>query len=104
MALRPYNPVRISVINPILSNKSIRSCKFPVQNCVLEQNESRKLVMKVKEKLERDHNSLPLGRNGRDDEDMILWFLKDRRFSVEDSVAKLTKAINLEFLNCLKSP
>lgn len=49
--------------------------------------------MKVKEKLERDHNSLPLGRNGRDDEDMILWFLKDRRFSVEDSVAKLTKAI-----------
>lgn len=93
MALRPYNPVRNSVINPILSNKSIRSCKFPVQNCMLEQKESRKLVMKVKEKLERDHNSLPLGRNGRDDEDMILWFLKDRMFSVEDSVAKLTKAI-----------
>lgn len=31
--------------------------------------------------------------NGRDDEDMILWFLKDRKFHVEYAVAKLTKAI-----------
>lgn len=51
------------------------------------------LVMEVKEKLEKDQHSLPVGRNGRDDEDMILWFLKDRKFSVEDAVAKLTKAI-----------
>lgn len=51
------------------------------------------LVMEVKEKLEKDQHSLPVGRNGRDDEDMILWFLKDRKFLVEDAVAKLTKAI-----------
>ena len=51
------------------------------------------LVLEVKEKLEREHSSLPLGRNGRDDEEMILWFLKDRKYSVEDAVAKLTKAI-----------
>lgn len=50
-------------------------------------------VLEVKEKLEREYSSLPLGRNGRDDEEMILWFLKDRKFSVEDAVAKLTKAI-----------
>ena len=60
------------------------------------------LVLEVKEKLEREHSSLPLGRNGRDDEEMILWFLKDRKYSVEDAVAKLTKAIvyswNLTFL------
>lgn len=51
------------------------------------------LVLQVKERLEKDYNSLPVGKNGRDDEDMILWFLKDRKFSVEESLAKLTKAI-----------
>lgn len=51
------------------------------------------LVLQVKERLEKDYNSLPVGKNGRDDEDMILWFLKDRKFSVEESIAKLTKAI-----------
>lgn len=47
----------------------------------------------MKEKLEKEHYSLPVGRNGRDDEDMILWFLKDRKFDVEEAVSKLTKAI-----------
>lgn len=51
------------------------------------------LVLEVKEKLEKDHYSLPVGKYGRDDEDMILWFLKDRKFSVKDTVSKLTKAI-----------
>ncbi|KAG7023118.1 SPAC3H8.02, partial [Cucurbita argyrosperma subsp. argyrosperma] len=68
--------------------------RFAVQNSVSGSDESRKLVLEVKEKLEREHSSLPLGRNGRDDEEMILWFLKDRKYSVEDAVAKLTKAIN----------
>jgi hypothetical protein len=47
----------------------------------------------VKEKLEKEYHSLPVGRNGRDDEDMILWFLKDRKFDVQEAVSKLTKAI-----------
>ena len=49
--------------------------------------------MEVKEKLEKDHYNLPVGRHGRDDEDMILWFLKDRKFDVKESVYKLTRAI-----------
>jgi hypothetical protein len=52
-----------------------------------------KLVSEVKERLEREHPGLPTGRNGRDDDDMILWFLKDRKFSVDEAAAKLTKAI-----------
>ncbi|KAK9076823.1 hypothetical protein SSX86_005157 [Deinandra increscens subsp. villosa] len=69
--------------------------KFSVRNCSSETNtdSSRKLVMKVKEKLEKDYYSLPTGKNGRDDEELILWFLKDRRFSVEETISKLTKAI-----------
>ena len=56
--------------------------------------------MAVKEKLEKEHHSLPVGKNGRDDEDMILWFLKDRKFSVEEAVSKLTKAIvSFPYLN-----
>lgn len=47
----------------------------------------------MKEKLERDYPSLPVGKNGRDDEEMILWFLKDRDFSVDRAVDKLTKTI-----------
>ncbi|XVE57177.1 hypothetical protein DITRI_Ditri04bG0070900 [Diplodiscus trichospermus] len=70
-----------------------RNCKISVQSCIIDPNNSRKLVLEVKEKLVKEHYSLPVGKNGRDDEDMILWFLKDRRFSVEEAVAKLTKAI-----------
>lgn len=50
-------------------------------------------MVEVKEKLATEHPYLPVGRNGRDDEDMILWFLKDRQFSMEDATAKLTRAI-----------
>lgn len=51
------------------------------------------LVLEVKERLAKDCTSLPVGKNGRDDEEMILWFLKDRRFSVDEAIGKLTKAI-----------
>ena len=51
------------------------------------------LVTDVKEKLEKDHHNLPVGKYGRDDEDMILWFLKDRKFSVDDAASKLAKVI-----------
>lgn len=53
----------------------------------------------MKDKLEKEYYSLPVGRNGRDDEDMILWFLKDRKFDVEEAVSKLTKAIVSFFLS-----
>lgn len=52
-----------------------------------------KLVLEVKERLAREHPGLPTGRNGRDDDGMVLWFLKDRKFSVDEAVSKLTKAI-----------
>ncbi|GJM91041.1 hypothetical protein PR202_ga07376 [Eleusine coracana subsp. coracana] len=52
-----------------------------------------KLVSEVKERLEREHPDLPTGRNGRDDEDMILWFLKDRKFSVDETVSNSPKPL-----------
>jgi hypothetical protein len=47
----------------------------------------------VKEKLQREYPNLATGKNGRDDEEMILWFLKDRKYSVEEAVSKLSQAI-----------
>ncbi|CAL5198238.1 unnamed protein product [Lathyrus oleraceus] len=86
----------ITTLPPPASTLSLRT-KFVVRSCNLQlqsqRNDSRKLVLEVKEKLEKEHHSLPVGRNGRDDEDMILRFLKDRKFSVEEAVFKLTKAI-----------
>ncbi|GAU47598.1 hypothetical protein TSUD_186100 [Trifolium subterraneum] len=79
------------------STLSLRKTKFMVKSSNLQlqmqSNDSHKLVLEVKEKLEKEYHSLPFGRNGRDDEDMILWFLKDRKFDVEEAVSKLTKAI-----------
>ncbi|GAV58314.1 CRAL_TRIO domain-containing protein, partial [Cephalotus follicularis] len=94
MALRTFHARMLSFNIPILlTNKPMRNCKFSVKNCMVNRNESRKLVLEVKEKLERDHFSLPVGKNGRDDEGMIFWFLEDRKFSVDDAIAKLIKAI-----------
>lgn len=58
----------------------------------------QQLVLEVKEKLSQ-FDKLPEGKNGRVDEEMILWFLKDRKFSVDDAVSKLTKAIVIISLN-----
>ncbi|XP_024929577.3 phosphatidylinositol transfer protein CSR1 isoform X2 [Ziziphus jujuba] len=93
MAVRLCNPLRLPSLPSISTCKSSRSRVFSVRSCILEYNESRKLVLEVKEKLKKDHHYLPEGKNGRDDEDMILWFLRDRKFSVEDAIAKLIKAI-----------
>ncbi|XP_051133239.1 CRAL-TRIO domain-containing protein C3H8.02 isoform X3 [Andrographis paniculata] len=68
-------------------------CKLSVRGCSLSPEDAHKLVRKVKEKLNKEHHNLPVGKNGRDDEELIFWFLKDRKFSVEDTVFKLTKAI-----------
>ncbi|KAG2675945.1 hypothetical protein I3760_12G028700 [Carya illinoinensis] len=94
MAYRLCQNLRHPLVPPLkFSMKATRTSKLFVQNCMLDPRESRKLVLEVKEKLQKEYHSLPVGKNGRDDEDMILWFLKDRKFSVEDAVAKLTKAI-----------
>ncbi|KAM0944185.1 putative CRAL-TRIO lipid binding domain, CRAL/TRIO domain superfamily [Dioscorea sansibarensis] len=71
-----------------------RTCASSSENKISHSSiDTRKLILEVKGKLEREHSILPIGKNGRDDEDMILWYLKDRKFSVEEAVAKLTKAI-----------
>ncbi|KAJ6294102.1 hypothetical protein OIU76_022225 [Salix suchowensis] len=95
MAIRTCLDLGRPLIVPVSLTKSPpRNCKFSVQSCSLSSNQSHKqLVVEVKEKLGRDYHSLPVGKNGRDDEEMILWFLKDRRFSVEEAVSKLNKAI-----------
>ncbi|KAK6148347.1 hypothetical protein DH2020_019259 [Rehmannia glutinosa] len=67
--------------------------RLRVRSCSAAPENTHRLVAEVKEKLEKEHNSLPVGKYGRDDEEMILWFLKDRKFYVEDAVSKLCKAI-----------
>lgn len=48
------------------------------------------LVVEVRERLEMEHSYLPVGKFGKDDEEMILWFLKEGKFSAEEDVSKLT--------------
>lgn len=90
MALR----LPLSPFSPVHSHcrKLVKSLRCSAENRT-QSHDARKLVLEIKQKLEREHPNLPAGKNGRDDEDMILWFLEDRRFSVEDAVAKLTNAI-----------
>ncbi|KAL9155633.1 hypothetical protein ABFS82_09G017300 [Erythranthe guttata] len=73
--------------------KPTKVFKLGIRSCSVAPRNTHRLVAEVKEKLEKEQNSLPLGKYGRDDDQMILWFLKDRKYSVEDAVSKLTKAI-----------
>ncbi|CAI0547417.1 unnamed protein product [Linum tenue] len=95
MALRAcphgYRQPLISAVD--FTKSPSRSFRFSVRSSMPDSGQSRKLVLEVKEKLAKDHGSLPAGKYGRDDEEMILWFLKDRKFSVDEAVGKLTKAI-----------
>ena len=47
----------------------------------------------VKARLESERADLPVGKNGWDDEDLILWFLRDRKFDVDATVAKFIKTL-----------
>nr|XP_024399664.1 phosphatidylinositol transfer protein CSR1-like isoform X2 [Physcomitrium patens] len=47
----------------------------------------------VKSRLEAERPDLPVGKNGRDDEDLLLWFLRDRKFDVDAAVEKITTAL-----------
>ncbi|KAF0935475.1 hypothetical protein E2562_033617 [Oryza meyeriana var. granulata] len=78
-----------------IARRGMRCCSAapPGAAAAAAYTSSNKLVLEVKERLEREHPGLPTGRNGRDDEEMILWFLKDRKFSIDETVSKLTKAI-----------
>ncbi|XP_057472559.1 uncharacterized protein LOC130761108 [Actinidia eriantha] len=93
MALRLCPPLRHQFLPLPPPLHSTRLRKLGVHSPILEPNHALKLVTDVKEKLEKDHYNLPVGKYGRDDEDMILWFLKDRKFSVEDAASKLAKVI-----------
>ncbi|XP_066377535.1 phosphatidylinositol transfer protein CSR1-like isoform X3 [Miscanthus floridulus] len=72
---------------PLLKSRSAVRC----QSAAPPGASDAKLVLEVKERLARENPGLPTGRNGRDDDDMVLWFLKDRKFSVDEAVSKLTK-------------
>ncbi|KAI0526913.1 hypothetical protein KFK09_002506 [Dendrobium nobile] len=90
-----HRPPLLSFASPNggVRKQTHRQLRCSSVNQTAEPLDARKLVLEVKDKLEKEHSSLPVGKNGRDDEDMILWFLKDRKFVVEDAVTKLTKAI-----------
>ncbi|XP_031499468.1 uncharacterized protein LOC116263819 [Nymphaea colorata] len=70
-------------------------CKSSLRNNLSTSSsvDEQKLILEVKNKLEREYPMLPLGSYGRDDDEMILWFLKDRKFHIEETISKLTKAI-----------
>jgi chlorite dismutase len=53
----------------------------------------RQSVDQVKTRLESERADLPVGKHGRDDKDLILWFLRDRKFDVDATIAKLIKAL-----------
>ncbi|KAJ4961167.1 hypothetical protein NE237_021077 [Protea cynaroides] len=93
MALRLDRSLRHYFLGFVPKTSPIRSSKVSAHNPMWPSVESHKLIMEVKEKLKRDHPSLRVGKNGRDDEEMIFWFLKDRKFSVDDALKKLTIAI-----------
>ncbi|GJP42220.1 hypothetical protein CLOM_g1812 [Closterium sp. NIES-68] len=57
------------------------------------EEEIAAMVEEVMSILARDHPSLPVGEYGRDDDTMLRWFLKDRKYKVEPTVEKLAKAI-----------
>lgn len=60
---------------------------------VVDSTEQIKFVQDVKSRLESMHPDLPVGKNGRDDDDLLLWFLKDRKYNVDAAVGKLVKAL-----------
>ncbi|PWZ07860.1 Motile sperm domain-containing protein 2 [Zea mays] len=88
-----YYLCRSLVRAPPLKSRSAVRCPSAAPPGASGATSTSKLVLEVKERLAREHPSLPTGRNGRDDDDMVLWFLKDRKFSVDEAVSKLTKAI-----------
>ncbi|CAA0826679.1 Sec14p-like phosphatidylinositol transfer family protein [Striga hermonthica] len=93
LRLRPPWAHHFNELSRVQCAKPRKVCRLTVRSCSSAPQNTRKLVAEVKEKLEKEHNNLPIGKYGRDDEEMILWFLKDRRFSVDEAVSKLTKAI-----------
>ncbi|MCO5605939.1 hypothetical protein L7F22_060125 [Adiantum nelumboides] len=72
---------------------SVRAQKIQILDLVVDSEEKLKLVEDVKSKLQSLHPELPVGKNGRDDDDLLLWFLKDRKYDVDAAVGKLIKAL-----------
>eukprot|EP00271_Cylindrocystis_brebissonii_P013523 TRINITY_DN33406_c0_g1_i1.p1 TRINITY_DN33406_c0_g1~~TRINITY_DN33406_c0_g1_i1.p1 ORF type:complete len:308 (+),score=56.06 TRINITY_DN33406_c0_g1_i1:67-990(+) len=56
-------------------------------------DEQWKMVEDMKTQLAQSHSGLPKGKNGSNDSDLLLWFLKDRKFNTEKAVAKVAQAI-----------
>ncbi|KAI5066273.1 hypothetical protein GOP47_0018897 [Adiantum capillus-veneris] len=72
---------------------AVRAQQIQTLELVVDSQEQLKLVQDVKSKLQSLHPELPVGKNGRDDDDLLLWFLKDRKYNVDAAVGKLVKAL-----------
>ncbi|KAF7103827.1 hypothetical protein CFC21_104768 [Triticum aestivum] len=83
----------ISSIDPFAADLLYTGNSLEANPLVVDLALAVQLVLEVKERLQREHPGLPTGRSGRDDDEMILWFLKDRKFAVDEAVPKLAKAI-----------
>ncbi|CAN1136653.1 Motile sperm domain-containing protein 2 [Linum perenne] len=89
MALRTYHHHHPFISSINFTKSPSRNFDFSVRSCMPDSIQSRKLVLEVKEKLLKDHKTLPVGKCGRDDDEMILWFLK--KWRQEFGVAELTE-------------
>lgn len=72
---------------------TVRAQQVQSLELVVDSTEQIKFVQDVKSRLESMHPDLPVGKNGRDDDDLLLWFLKDRKYNVDAAVGKLVKAL-----------
>lgn len=85
--------VRGSHKRPSCFTAVVRSLQQNLEAVPVSAAEYQTFVEEVKSQLESEHEDLPVGRNGRDDNDLILWFLRDRKFLVQATVSKLAKAL-----------
>ena len=51
------------------------------------------LIEETKFRLGAEYADLTVGRGGRDDEGLLVWFLKDRKYDVEAAVTKVARFI-----------
>ena len=51
------------------------------------------LIAETKSRLGAEYADLKVGRGGRDDEGLLVWFLKDRKYNVEAAVTKVARFI-----------
>lgn len=83
---------RTSLVRLRREGRSIR-CQAQEVIANVEESQAKEMVATIEERLSKEFPELPTGEGGRDDKELLLWFLRDRRFDIEKATAKLAAAI-----------